>query len=183
MKKILEVRERAGLSSTIGTAGKVKAPLFGKDDFEQKLSREILTIGTEELKDMGGTISLVNLIEYFKRTRPNWKVKSGQIQSIINQLVKDNVIPPKIEIGENEVLVRFKPFETSSDISDILRLATGLEYLTYEIVSSHLGWSIERAEDSLKRMQKLDLAILDEEETRYYFPGIYKINSEDKEDE
>ncbi|MHA1516552.1 MAG: hypothetical protein ACTSPF_13525, partial [Candidatus Heimdallarchaeaceae archaeon] len=36
--KVLELRKRAGMAETIGTAGKVKTPmLFGKDEFKQKL--------------------------------------------------------------------------------------------------------------------------------------------------
>ena len=65
--KILDIRQRAGMTQTIGTAGKVKAPiLFGRDEFKQKLVRELLVIGTEELADIGSAITIANLIDYFR---------------------------------------------------------------------------------------------------------------------
>ena len=171
--KVLEIRARAGLSGTIGTAGKVKAPIiFGKDKFKQKLVQEILYIGTEELDDIGNAITVVNFIDYFRETRPNWDVRTGDILEVIRRLEEKEVIPPKVDLGEEEVLIRFKPIEMSNDIQEILMLATGLPSLSVSKVASHLGWSIERAQSTLILMMKMDLTILDEESGDYYFPGI-----------
>ena len=63
----------------------------------------------------------------------------------------------------------------SSDIQAVLQLATGLPSLSIDKVVSHLDWPVERAQDTLKTMLEMDLAILDEETGEYYFPGIAKI--------
>ena len=171
--KVLELRKRAGMAETIGTAGKVKTPiLFGKDEFKQKLVQEILVIGTEELEDIGSAITVVNLIDYFRETRPNWDVKTGEILEVVRKLEEKEVIPPKVDLGEEEVLIRFKPIEMSNDIQEILMLATGLPSLSVDKVASHLGWSIERAQSTLTLMMKMDLTVLDEVSGDYYFPGI-----------
>ncbi len=173
VNRILEIRKKAGLAQTIGTAGKVKAPIiFGKDEFKQKLVQEILVIGTEELEPIGSAITIINLIDYFRETRPNWKIKTGDIIEVIKQLEKKKVIPPRVDIGEDEVLIRFKPIELSNDLQEILRLATGLPSLSVEKVASHLGWPLERAQSTLTLMMKMDLAVLDESSGEYYFPGI-----------
>ncbi len=173
VEKILEIRSKAGLSSTIGTAGKVKKPVFGgKGDFKDKLKQEILLIGTQELNDFGGAISLAKFIDYFKETRSNWKIKTGDIIGAIRELEKDKVIPSELEIGENEVLIRFKPLEVSNDFRMVLQLATGLEYLTVEMLTSHLGWSKEHAKDTLSYMAEKGIAIEDTNEKKYYFPTI-----------
>ena len=173
VNRILDIRKKAGLSQTIGTAGKIKAPvLFGKDEFKQKLVQEILVIGTEELEPIGSAITIVNLIDYFRETRPNWKIKTGEIIDVIRKLEEKEIIPPRVDIGEDEVLVRFKPIEMSNDLQEVLQLATGLTSLSVERVSSHLGWSIERAQSTLTLMMKMDLAVLEEGSGEYYFPGI-----------
>lgn len=177
VNKVLEIRKKAGMSQTIGTAGKVKAPIiFGKDEFKQKLVRELLIIGNEELEDIGGAITITNLIDYFKETRVNWKVNAGDILDVLKRLEEKEIIPPRIDIGEEEVLIRFKPIEMSTDFQNVLRLATGLPSLSVAKVSSHLGWSVERAQSTLTTMMKYDLAILDEGSGEYYFPGLGGLN-------
>jgi hypothetical protein len=174
--KILDIRQRAGMTQTIGTAGKVKTPiLFGKDEFRQKLVRELLVIGTEELADIGSAITIVNLVEYFRETRPNWKIKTGEILEVLKEMEKKEVIPKRVDIGDDDVLIRFKPVELSPDIQQVLRLSTGLPFLTVEKISSHLGWPIERAQSTLTVMNKMDIAVLDEETGNYYFPGVTDI--------
>lgn len=174
--KLLEIRQRAEMSSTIGTAGKIKTPIiFGKDEYKQKLAREILTIGTEELKAMGYAITVANFVEYFERTRPNWKIKTGEILQTIKELEKEKLIPPKVDLGEDEVLIRFKPIELSNDLEEVLQLATGLPGLKAEQVSSHLDWPFERSQSTLTMMSEMGLAVLDDETSVYYFPGIFKI--------
>lgn len=173
VQKLLDMRRKAGLSETIGTAGQVKTPiLFGKNEFKQKLAQEIMTIGIEELADIGNAITIVKLIDYFRETRPNWKVRTGEIMDVIKELEKKEVIPPRVDIGEDEVLIRFKPIEMSTDIQQVLILATGLPFLTVDKVASHIGWSVERAQSTLTLMAKMDIAIMEEETGNYYFPGL-----------
>ncbi|MHA2357937.1 MAG: hypothetical protein ACXABK_04130, partial [Candidatus Heimdallarchaeaceae archaeon] len=173
VSRILEIREKAGMPQTIGTAGKVKTPiLFGKEEFKQKLVNELMIIGLEELEGIGSAITISKLIEYFRETRPNWKVRTGEILEVIRAMEKAEVIPKKVDIGDDEVLVRFKPIEMSNDLQKVLILATGLPFLSVDKVSSHLGWSVERAQSTLLLMMKMDLAILDETSGNYYFPGI-----------
>ncbi|MHA1852762.1 MAG: hypothetical protein ACTSUF_04540 [Candidatus Heimdallarchaeaceae archaeon] len=174
--KILEIREKAGMPASIGTAKKIRTPMiFGKDQFQQKLARELLIIGTEELKDIGYAITIGNLIKYFNETRPNWRVRTSDITKVISKLEEAKIIPKRIELGGEQVLIRFKPLSLSSDIQAVLQLATGLPSLSIDKVVSHLDWPVERAQDTLKTMLEMDLAILDEETGKYYFPGIAKI--------
>ena len=174
--KILDIRQKAGMTQTIGTAGKIKTPiLFGKDDFKQKLVRELLVIGTEELADIGSAITIANLVDYFRETRPNWKIKTGEILEVLKVMEKKDVIPKRVDIGDEEVLIRFKPIELSADIRQVLILSTGLPFLTIEKIASHLGWPIERAQNTVTVMNKLDIAVLDEETGNYYFPGVTDI--------
>jgi len=173
VSRILEIRQKAGMSQTIGTAGKIKTPiLFGKEEFKQKLVNELLIIGIEELAGIGSAITITNLIDYFRETRPNWKVRTGEILEVLRTMEKAEVIPKKVDIGDDEVLVRFKPIEMSTDIQKVLILATGLPFLTVDKVSTHLGWPIERAQSTLVLMMKMDLAVLDETTGNYFFPGI-----------
>jgi hypothetical protein len=174
--KILDIRQKAGMTQTIGTAGKVKAPiLFGKDEFKQKLVRELLIIGTEELADIGSAITIANLIDYFRETRSNWKIKTGEILEVLKEMEKKEVIPERVDIGDDEVLIRFKPIELSPDIQQVLILSTGLPFLSVDKISSHLGWPVERAQSTMTIMSKLDIAVLDEETGNYYFPGVSDI--------
>ena len=176
VNRILEIRKKSGLAQTIGTVGKIKTPiLFGKDEFKQKLAQEIMIIGTEELETIGSAITIINLVEYFRETRPNWKIKTGEILEIVKKLEEEKVIPPRVDIGEDEVLIRFKPIELSTDIQEVLRLATGLPSLSVDKVSSHLGWSVERAQSTLTLMMKMDLVMLEERSGEYFFPGIMNI--------
>ncbi len=173
VNRILDIRKKSGISQTIGTTGKIQAPvLFGKDEFKQKLVQEILVIGTEELESIGSAITIINLIDYFRETRPNWKIKTGEILEVLGKLEEKEIIPPRVDIGEDEVLVRFKPIEMSNDLQEVLQLATGLPSLSVERVSTHLGWSVERAQSTLILMMKMDLAVLEEGSGEYYFPGI-----------
>ncbi|MHA1778323.1 MAG: hypothetical protein ACTSYN_02005, partial [Candidatus Heimdallarchaeaceae archaeon] len=72
------------MPASIGTAKKIRTPMiFGKDQFQQKLARELLIIGTEELKDIGYAITIGNLIKYFNETRPNWRVRTSDITKVI----------------------------------------------------------------------------------------------------
>ncbi|NPD87823.1 MAG: hypothetical protein HGN29_03820 [Asgard group archaeon] len=174
--KILDIRQKAGMTQTMGTAGKVKTPiLFGKDEFKQKLVRELLVIGTEELADIGSAITIANLVDYFKETRTNWKIRTGDLLEVLKIMEKKEVIPKRVDIGDDEVLIRFKPIEMSPDIQQVLRLSTGLPFLTVQKIASHLGWSIERAQSTLTMMSKMEIAVLDEETGNYYFPGVSEI--------
>ena len=79
------------------------------------------------------------------------------------------------DLGKDEVLIRFKPIELSNDLEGVLQLATGLPGLKAEQVSSHLGWPFERSQSTLTMMSEMGLAVLDDETSVYYFPGIFKI--------
>ena len=174
--KIIDIRQKAGMAQTIGTSKKIKTPMiFGKDEFKQKLARELLIIGTEELADIGCAISIANLIDYFKETRSNWKIRIGDILEVLKVMEAKEVIPKRVDIGDEEVLIRFKPIEMSPDIQQVLRLSTGLPFLTVDKIASHLGWPIERAQSTLTVMIKMDIAVLDEETGNYYFPGVSDI--------
>ncbi|MHA2308523.1 MAG: hypothetical protein ACXABJ_04545, partial [Candidatus Heimdallarchaeaceae archaeon] len=72
-------------------------------------------------------------------------------------------------------LIRFKPIELSADIQQVLILSTGLPFLTIDKIGSHLGWPVERAQNTVTVMNKLDIAVLDEETGNYYFPGVSDI--------
>jgi len=176
LERLMEIRRKAEMAETIGTGGKIKVPImFGKEEFNKKLERELLVIGTEELKEIGSAITISNLIRYFKETRPNWKIRTIDITQAIKRLEEAKIIPKRVDIGEDEVLIRFKPIELSNDINRILQLATGRMVLTVKEIAEQLDWPIERVQDTLSKLIELELAVLDEETGEYYFPGITKV--------
>ncbi len=172
-EKLVKIRQEAGLSSTIGTAGKTKAPLlFGKDEYKQRLTQEILLIGTEELHEVGFVISNDKLYGYFKATRTHWKVKEKEIDDVINELEKNKIIPPTLDLKKKQKLIRFKPVEVSQDYQQVLIVALGLPSIKIEDLENMLNWTKERAEEILKKLIELELAIYDIETENYYLPCV-----------
>lgn len=174
VNKLVEMKKKAGLSPTLGTSGEVKSPkLFGKEEFKNLLSRELLYIGNEELAAKGTyAISSKNFIDYFRNTRDNWKVDDTEILDTIIELEETEVIPKTVEITDDEFLIRFKPIELSGDIQDILRMATGRKALSIEDIHDFMGWDRKRAQTTMNLMVEKNLAIHDEETDDYYFPSI-----------
>jgi hypothetical protein len=174
--QISELRKEANMSSSVGTSGQISQPrMFGKNDFREALARELLVIGHEELKEEGGTITLTNLLDLFKTTRPNWDVDIKQIENALKHLEKQEIIPKmqSLEKSENDKLIFFKPIELSNDIQTLLKFAPrDGENLSYFM--SVLGWKKERLLNALDSLIQLDLAILDEEQNWIYFPALSK---------
>ncbi len=167
--KVSELRGKAGLSAFVGTSGKIKSPKFRRDEFLALLARELLLIGTEELSDKGGIISLNRLKAYFNDTRKNWELRDNDILEAIELLKKEQLIPYFDKINEEIQLIYFKPIELSDDTQKIMIAAYGIE-VTREKLKNILGWTQGRLDTGLKQLESMGLAVLDEEYV--YFPGL-----------
>lgn len=165
---LASIREKAGMSAFVGTGGKIVSPRFRKKEFLHLLARELLYIGTEELTEAGGILSLSKLEEYFANSRPNWKLKEKDIPQAIQLLEKEKLIPGFID--KEKGIVQFRPIELSDDANKILRMASGLGQSTAKDLAKMLGWGIERVDAGIKALTKLGLAV--EENGTIFFPGL-----------
>ncbi len=167
--RILDVREQAGISTAVGTSGKIKSPrLLGKKDFETLLQRELLIIGTEELKTAGGAISLSRLYSYFEKTRPNWKIKKKEIKNAVENMEKVGIIPGIIK-NDKEEIVLFRPLELDSSIKKVLIAASG-GITKINDLANLLGWDIEVVKQIIIDLEKQGICVIDNNEV--FFPGL-----------
>ncbi len=168
-ERVTKLREKAGLSAFVGTSGKITSPRFKRGEFLQILSRELLLIGTEELKnETGGIISIEKLQDHFSKTRSNWKLREKDIPEAIEILEKNKLIPGFID--KEKKIVQFIPVELNEDSNELLRIAKGFEMLNVEKIQLVTGWNKERVEKTIEQLENLGLIIVDEE--NIYFPGL-----------
>lgn len=162
------LREEAGMSSFVGTSGKIQSGKLKHGEFIALLAREILLIGNEDFNDVGGIVTISKLKEYFKTNRENWELKTNDIEEALKKLEKEKMIPGMEKIGDKE-LIYFKPVELSNDIKEILKAASGID-ATIRSLSVILNWPEERTINTLKLLEKEGLAIIDGENV--FFPGL-----------
>ena len=164
-----DMRLQAGLSAFVGTSGKIKSPKFKRKEFISLLARELLLIGTEELKDKGGIISTANLAGYFGESRENWELREFDITEALEYLKKEKMIPNYEKLNKDIEIVYFKPVELSQDTRKILIAAHGLAPSKKELLDI-LGWDKNRLELGLTLLVDNGLAVVSEE--AIYFPGM-----------
>ena len=164
-----DLRAQAGLSAFVGTSGKIKSPRFKRKEFISLLARELLLIGTEELKDKGGIISTANLTGYFQESRENWELREFDINDALEYLKKQKMIPNYEKLNEDIEIIYFKPIELSQDTRKILIAAHGLSPTKKDLLNI-LGWNQNRLDIGLKLLVESGLAIVSEEEI--FFPGM-----------
>ncbi len=167
--KMGAIREQAGLSTFVGTSGKIKSPRFRRGEFLQLLARELLLIGTEELKkETGGICSINRLTDYFEKTRENWKLREKDISDAIDVLIKQKLIPGFL--SKEKGIVQFIPKELDSDANDLLQMASGLSEIDLIKLQAVLGWEKERMMKTLDQLEKQGLVIKDGD--NLFFPGL-----------
>ncbi len=169
-ERLSEIRREAGISSAVGTGGKIKTPrMFGKKEFEALLQRELLLIGNEELKQAGGLIAIKKLYEYFQESRPNWKVKEKEILKALSQMEAAGVIPGFISVNDKKDFVLFRPLELDSSVQQLLKAASG-GITEVKQLAVLLGWSEENVVELAKMLEKQGICII--EEDAIFFPGM-----------
>ncbi len=167
--QLSRIREEAGLSAFVGTSGKIKSPRFRKGEFISMLAREILLIGTEEMEESGGIISLAKIKQFFAESRENWELRENDIEEAIKLLEKQEMIPGGERVSDELTIVHFKASELSKDAKHILKAALGVE-VTKSSLASILGWTPKRVDIGINQMIKDKIAIEDGE--NIYFPGL-----------
>ncbi len=169
-ERLSEARREAGISSAVGTAGKIKRPrMFGKKEFEALLERELLLVGNEELKQAGGLISIKKLYEHFKETRPNWKIKEKEILNALSRMENAGVIPGFITVSEKKDFVLFRPLELDNSVQQLLKAASG-GITELKQIAVLLDWSEENVLELAKMLEKQGICII--EEDNIFFPGM-----------
>ncbi|RMG31992.1 MAG: hypothetical protein D6732_13860 [Methanobacteriota archaeon] len=167
--RMSQIREQAGISTFVGTSGEIKSPRFRRGKFLQLLARELLLIGTEELREeTGGICSIERLGNHFKETRENWKLREGDIQDAISILVKQKLIPGFVD--NEKKIVQFIPKELDSDANKLLIAASGLSETNFSQMQATLGWSEERLKKTLHQLETQGLVIKEGE--NLFFPGL-----------
>ena len=169
-ERLSDVRREAGISSAVGTADKIKRPrMFGKKEFEALLQRELLLIGNEELKQAGGLISSRKLYEYFKESRPNWKVKEKELFKAISQMQAAGIIPGFLSVNTKNDFVLFRPLELDSSVQQLLKAASG-GITELKQLAVLLDWSEENVLELARMLEKQGVCIIDDD--AIYFPGM-----------
>lgn len=164
-----EIRQQAEMSTFVGTSGEIKSPRFRRGEFLQLLAREVLLIGTEELKtETGGICSVDRLKEHFVKTRENWKLREKDLPDAIDLLLKENLIPGFVD--KEKKIIQFIAKELDSDANDLLIAASGLQETSVEQLKAVLGWREERLEKTLSHLERQGLVIRDGNDL--FFPGL-----------
>jgi hypothetical protein len=167
-KLISELREKADLSPFVGTSGKIKSPRLRRGEFIEILSRELLYIGSEEMKETGGVVSLKHLRTYFQQKRDNWELRDQDIPEAIDHLLSQQLIANREEI-EGEIIVYFQAIELSSDPKQLVEASLNIE-ATHERLLMILGWSEARLQQAIDQLVEDGIAI--DDGTQVYFPGL-----------
>lgn len=165
-----DAREKAGLSTFVGTSGKIKSPKFRRKEFLGLLARELLYIGTEEFKDKGGIVSLQKLEEFFAENRDNWELRDDDIKKAVQVLEKEKLIPQFEKLDDELQLIHFRPVELSKDTQALLKMAHGVD-VTPAKLKDMLGWQEERVNAAITLLVNSGLAVVDGE--TIYFPGLW----------
>ena len=169
VKRIQEIRVKAGMSSSVGTSGVIKKPRFkGKEDYVNSLARELLVVVLEEHPGSGGVFNLESLYQVFKETRQNWDVKKKELLEAIHLLEKNKVIPGRTKFGEEEYIL-FRPIELSQDLGKVLKAAHG-GITNISQLQELLGWEKERVARAIESLQKQGVCVVEGEEV--FFPGL-----------
>ncbi|MDH5402180.1 MAG: EAP30/Vps36 family vacuolar-sorting protein [Candidatus Heimdallarchaeota archaeon] len=167
--ELSKARQKAGLSAFVGTSGKIKSPKFNRSEFLELLSREVLLIGSEEIKDSGGILSIQKIYQHFNDTRPNWELRDSDIEDAIKVLVDKELIPGIETINKELSIVHFIPSELSTDTREILKVSSGIQ-VTIDRLVVLLNWQRERVNSALNQLVLDGIAVMAEEEV--YFPGL-----------
>lgn len=168
--KLSSIRQEAGMSAFVGTSGKIKSPKFKRKEFIELLARELLLIGSEEMRDKGGIISIAKLTDHFAETRENWELRDKDIKEGVEYLKSKELIPKFNKISDDLQLIHFRPIELSQDTQEILKVAHGIEVTRDKLVDL-LGWTAERVDTGISLLKTNGLAV--EDDGFIYFPGLW----------
>lgn len=172
-ERLVKLRKEAGMSELIGTGAKVQKGNFkDKEKFEQFLAKEILEVGIEESKSLGGVMTFDELCKIFPEKRPNWEAPPKEIRKAIEYLIESGLIPKLYKIKSKDSLITFKPMELQPDLLYILNIASPYGYTSIPEIESILGWKKERAEIALQSLIEQEIATYDKKKDVYYFPSL-----------
>jgi hypothetical protein len=172
-ERLVKLRKEAGMPELIGVGDKVERKRFkDKSKFDQFLAKEVLEVGIEESKGLGGIMRFKVFCSIFKIKRPNWIASEKEIQKALEMLAGTGLIPKMKRMKNKSILVTFKPVELESDLVSILNIASVGGRLTIDDVQKILGWEKERIDMVFKTLLDQKMTLYDKAEKIYFFPAF-----------
>ena len=174
-ERLVKLRQEAGMADLIGTGERVQKKNFkDKSKFEQFLAKEILEVGIEESRNLGGVMTFPEFCKIFPVKRSNWEAPPKEIKQSLEYLAKEGLIPKLYKLKNKEILITFKPVELQNDLLSILSIASTAGLTTVNEVITLLGWKKERVELTLKNLVDQEIAYYDKKTQEYFFPSLKK---------
>ena len=174
-ERLVKLRQEAGMADLIGTGERVQKKNFkDKSKFEQFLAKEILEVGIEESRNLGGVMTFQEFCKIFPIKRSNWEAPPKEIKQSLEYLAKEGLIPKLYNLKSKEILITFKPVELQTDLLSILSIASTTGSTSVDEVVTLLGWKKERVELTLKTLVDQEIAYFDKKTQNYFFPSLKK---------
>lgn len=171
--RLAKLRKEADMPELIGVGDRVKKNRFkDKDKFEQFLAKEVLEVGIEESRKLGGIMEFKIFCDIFANKRPNWEAPPKEIRKALESLAISGLIPKLYKMKDKSILITFKPMELETDLILILNIAAARGTTTKNEIITLLGWQKERIELALKSLVDEGIALYDKKEQSYFFPAF-----------
>lgn len=178
-EKISQLREELGLPPEIGVYEWKEAPslmdrLRSKGYFDQ-LANEILELGKDAKANMGGLMSVAELVLKINKSRPGKIVPPKDVIKSLKILVDSQLIQPTRKLTSEVLIAEFISIELSEDQEIVFDLASRKGFITKEKLILDTTWVPERATRVLDELMKQGLVLKDDsyqEGTKYWFPSL-----------
>jgi hypothetical protein len=171
--RLVKLRKEADMPELIGIGDKVKKSRFkDKEKYEQFLAKEVLEVGIEESRNLGGIMKFRVFCNVFATKRPNWEAPAKEIRKALESLAISGLIPKLYKMKDKSILITFKPVELETDVILILNIAAARGKTTINEITTLLGWQKERIELALKSLIDEGIALYDKKEQSYFFPAF-----------
>ena len=173
--RIVKLRKEADMPELIGVGDRVqKSNFHDKSKYEQFLAKEILEVGIDESRSLGGIMTFKEFCSRFAEKRPNWEAPPKEIRNALEYLASSGLIPKLYKLKNKDHLITFKPIELQSDFTTILNLASTTGQTNVKEVVTLIDWKKERVELALRNLVDQEIAYYDKKEDVYFFPSLRK---------
>jgi len=178
-----EIRETPEYTETeIGALGKTILAMLrdwdekiGLKDWKEDLLDLILKIGEETKKETGGILRLSELYLKIKEEKPVWPLTLDHVEEAVETLAGKGLIQ---EFQDEETRIKyvvFTPASFSEDEKVVLEMAASKGWVTMEEIIKSTGWSEQRVNMVLSRLEKIGAAtpVVDAATgKRWFFPSF-----------
>ncbi|HUU78182.1 MAG TPA: hypothetical protein VMX55_07520 [candidate division Zixibacteria bacterium] len=174
-ERIVKLRQEADMADLIGTGERVQKSNFkDKKKFEQFLAKEILEVGIDESRSLGGVMTFKEFCKIFPLKRSNWEAPPNELKKSLEYLASSGLIPKLYNLKNKDILITFKPVELQADVLTILNIASSTGSTSVTEIVTLLGWKRERIELTLKNLADQEITYFDKKEKVYFFPCLRK---------